>query len=218
MKRISLSVLVTAVCLFFVAQANATYIRSAASTTSSVGDAVPAANMSNQSGLASTFINGVTDFDVYNPGSVTHDYPWANEWFAPLGTDVGSVTFDLGYVFTIDKFAFWNEDSGGVAGIDAFSSIDGSSWSLLLGTYAPTNTTLDSAYVADVFKFSTVARYVRFDMTAITPTDQGYLPTLAVGEVAFSVAEAVPEPATMLLFGAGMGVFGLFRGRKKKEA
>lgn len=199
--------------------AEATYIRSAVSVVSTTtGDASPVANLSNQSGLATSFINGVTDFDTYNPGSVTHDYSWANEWFAPLGSATGSLTFDLGNVLTIDRFAFWNEDSGGIAQLDAYSSFDGILWTPSLGIFAPTNNPLDVGYVADVFKFYTIARYVRFDLTATDPTDQGYVATMAVGEVAFSVAEPVPEPATMLLFGAGVGMLGLFRGRRRKES
>lgn len=212
MAVLGLSTFVTA------GSAEATYIRSAVNVVSSTGDAVPVANLSNQSGLESNFVSGVTDFDAYNPGNVLHDYPWGNEWFAPLGSATGSLVFDLGYKYTIDRFAFWNEDSGGIAEIVGFSSLDGVSWSPSIGTFTPTDNTLNMNYVADVFEFPAIARYVRFDLTATDPTDQGYAPTLAIGEVAFSVAEPVPEPATMLLFGAGLGVLGVFRGRKRKES
>lgn len=211
------SVVVGVILFGAVQQACATYIRSAETVWSNTANAVSVVNTSNQSGLISTYVSGVTEFDTYDPGSVNHLYPWGNEWFATEGTNTGALMFDLGGMFTIDRFAFWNEDSGGITSISVSISLDGSSWGASLGTFTPSDNMLDVNYTADVFSFSAITQYVRFDLVALDPTDQGYLPTLAVGEVAFSVLEPVPEPATILLFGVGAGVLGLFGSRKKRH-
>jgi len=134
----------------------------------------------------------------------------------------GSVSFDLGGVYTIDRIAFWNED---VTGIDSFTvtfSDDDITYGndQMFSSDDLTDNPYKDAYKADILALSdfVVARYVHFQLNAHLPEsgagDHLTLPTVSIGEVAFSVAEPVPEPATILLF--GVGVMGLLGSRRRK--
>ncbi len=200
-------------------QANATYIRGAASVSSTLTPWIPQTDVeqiNNQSGLSSSYVNGVTDYDSY-VSTVTHSYRPQYEWWAEAGTGAGSVYFDLGDVFTVDKIAFWNEDVTGISFFSAMFSVDNTTWGNQ-NSFSPSDTPYMVDYNADNFSLSSAvrARYIKFDLIAGNPEPGDNLnqPTVSIGEVAFSVAETVPEPTTMLLFGAGLA--GLLGFRRKR--
>jgi hypothetical protein len=73
----------------------------------------PLENMINQSGLDKPFTSGVTDFDAYfNTGEPAFAQAaagnnWQSETFFTLPV-MGTVDFDFGAVYSIDRLAVWN--------------------------------------------------------------------------------------------------------------
>ena len=181
---------------------NATTITGAISaTTTNMGElygSTPLNNIVNQSGLSASYISGVTDFDSF-VASTTHSYWGEYEWFGFKDT-YGSIIFDLGNLFYIDRLALWNEDSQGIKEIFVSTSTTNDNW-LPFGVgdkFTATDWTMNTDYSADIFKLSStsVARFVKIDVLstyAHSDPNIGHYPTL--GEVAFSTAP-VPEPAT----------------------
>lgn len=163
-----------------------------------------------QSGLSSPFTSGVTDFDDYFATSPTHSDKRGKEWWGTFGTGFGTVVYDLGAIFTIDRLALWNEESNGIYSFELYSDTASDfSSQFYLGTFSPTDNIDNDDYLADIFSLtSKEARYVRLEMT-------GVVPILSMGEIAFSARTPVPEPATMLLF--GLGLLGLAGVNRKKQ-
>lgn len=74
---------------------------------------VPTLNMINHSGLVKPFISAVTGFDAYFDFSPTPygQINFANNWQSQIQTTLpftGTVDFDLGGTWWIDRIAFWN--------------------------------------------------------------------------------------------------------------
>jgi hypothetical protein len=206
-----------------VSQANATAILSPDSATYSGTSATSTDLMIDRSGLATGFTSGVTNFDTYNPANVEHLYQYGggsiNEWFANYPTSgIGEVVFDLGDLYTVDRIAFWNEDGEGISSVGVSFSLDGITYGGV-ETFKLTDNAWGVNYTADILALSsfTLAKFVKFNLVAANPADDGY-PNLSIGEVAFSVNSPVPEPATMVLFGAGLlGLLGMRRGKNSSD-
>lgn len=178
-------------------------------------------NIINESGLVTPYASGIDDFDTYlaSSGSLAkHDYvATGNEWFADHQT-TGSITFDLGSAYNIDKIAIWNEDSQGIAKFNLFSSTDNISWVPIGGPFTASDNDIFVNYTADVFTLpsTTLAQYVRIDvLTTYANTNQPGFFVASLGEVAFSTTKPVPEPASLLLLGSGL--LGLAGMRRKKK-
>jgi hypothetical protein len=154
-------------CASFATAASAGLIRSPVDAAINVGGpgAGAISNTLDQAGLSAGFASGVTDFDAYIASNPTHTFVFPGfEWFSDPGTSA-QVTYDLGALYSIDKLALWNEESGGIGLLDLFYSDDGITFSGLASGLLPTDNIL-AAYRADVFTFGAVnGRYVRFDMS-----------------------------------------------------
>lgn len=170
-----------------------------------------------QSGLSSTYVSGVTDFDAYLGSGPTHTpfFP-SFEWFSNEGTTAATATYDLGGVHTIGRVALWNEDASGIGLLSLFGSQDGVGFAPLSLDLTPTNRAFGQDYGVDVFGFAAApVRYIRFDMNACPqPDDINTFVACGVGEVAFAAVPAVPEPASVALLGLGLTAIAIWRRRR----
>jgi len=171
-----------------------------------------------QSGLLTTYVSGVTDFDTYLSADPTHSFAFdlfiPGEWFTEAGVTDASVTYDLGGVHTINRVALWNEDASGIGLLSLYGSLDGSSFSPLSLDLSPTDNPAFADYGADVFGFGdTALRFIRFDMSEC-PQQPALFEGCAIGEVAFAEVAAVPEPASATLLGLGLAAVAAMRRRR----
>ncbi|SEM75648.1 hypothetical protein SAMN04489760_1432 [Syntrophus gentianae] len=195
------------VMLFIISGAQASVIRSATSVTQNTfgnwGPEYVVENAINQTGLSAGFVSGATDWDAYFTGNPTHTLvaPYYEWWGNSNSGLTGSVTFDLGGLFTIDKLALWNEEVTGIASFDVYTSTDGVVFNLVASNLLPTNNPQGYNYLADIFNLTnSVGQYVKLDLTGAG--ESGYN-TVSMGEIAFSTS-AVPLPSAILLLGPGL--------------
>lgn len=169
-------------------------------------------NVIDQSGLSGGYVSGVTDFDTYLAGTPEHDFrALENEWFATGGTTSGTIDFDLGGVYAIDRVAIWNEDAAGVSRFELVTALDATfATSTLIGTFSLTDTARGVDYLAEVLTLGIVspARYVRFNILGAYADVLGLADQASLGEVAFSAVPIadVPEPGGIAL--GAMGLLG----------
>jgi hypothetical protein len=141
------------------------------------------------------------------------------EWFSNSGTTSATVTYDLGSVLSLDRFALWNEEVSGIGVFNLLGSSNGTTFTTLLSGVSPADTPPDGAYPAQVFSFAAAdARFLRLEMSGCPQPNGGQIPFAgcAIGEVAFRSAAVIPEPSTYALLGAGLaGLAGLARRRAR---
>jgi hypothetical protein len=174
-------------------------------------------NTFNQAGLLSGYTSGVTDFDSYIATNPTHNLLFEGaEWFGDLGTTTAQVTYSLGSVMSIDRLALWNEETAGIGTLELSSSLDGITFTSL-GVFTPFDNPLAN-YPAEVISFApTNARFVRFGMSGCPQTDPGSYESCALGEVAFRLTGAIPEPATWAMMMLGfIGAGSILRASRRK--
>ena len=216
-----INVVVASVILFTSANVSANTILSpiAALASNTFGSGFGIGNTINQSGLSSSFVSGVTDFDTYLATNPTHSVAaFNNEWFTESGIHSAQVDYNLGAIYNIDKLALWNEEFSGLGAFNLLVSSDNVNFSSLLSNIMPTNNPIGSDYLAQVFLLGTAAQYIRLDITNC-PQAGGGFDGCGIGEVAFSVNQdnpsAVPVPAALPLMASGLAAFGLGRRRNK---
>ncbi|HET9043529.1 MAG TPA: PEP-CTERM sorting domain-containing protein [Burkholderiales bacterium] len=174
------------------------------------------ANTIDGSGLPA-FTSGVTDFDDYLASNPLHSFNPGTEWFSPEnGVRTSTIIYDLGGSYLITKMALWNEDAGGLTDVTVSGCSDSvcSSATTLLSLTALTDNADTANYPADVLDISDfTTSYVRLVVNG--PQNAARWNGLAMGEVAFAFAAAVPEPGTLALL--GLGLAGLAVGRRRKQ-
>ncbi|MBK6511097.1 MAG: PEP-CTERM sorting domain-containing protein [Haliea sp.] len=148
----------------------------------------------------------------YTTGAI-HEVPSSSNSWATAGFPGGFFTFDLGDVYNVDGMAVWNFTSIGFNAVTIRSSIDFGSFSSIPG--APTNFAIGVAgpAPAEIFNFTTTARYISIKVTSIHGST---LPALGLSEVMFTGTKPseAPVPATLALLGVGLS--GLAWSRRKK--
>jgi hypothetical protein len=157
----------------------------------------------NQSGLQANFVSGVTDFDVYFGNPLHQMEADIGEWWAPLGASAGTIDYDLGDAYLLNRIALWNEDAYGFASVHLYTDINSDfSTATDHGTFNPTDHTWGDNYPADIFSFTeTAGRYVRLEVVSVSDW-------LSMGEIAFAV-NPVPVPGAFLLGMLGLSLAGV---------
>jgi len=165
------------------------------------------ANLYNQTGLSAGFVSGVTDFDAYLAGAPTHaTNSGSNAWAGNPGPTLGYLDFDLGEIYSVDRFVLWTQsNANAVNRFELYVSDDA----------AFTGATFVGGFGASVGTSAQVygmggadGRYVRLNV--LSNHGGG---NVNIGEVAFDV-NPVPEPATLALFGLGALGFAIRRRRR----
>lgn len=168
----------------------------AATTTMGSGSATNLINTINGDGLSSLSLTA--SHDATTP---------LNSWVSGGGVLTGEITFDLGGVFSIQGFSFWNQNDGGpgvlgapgIQDVVVSSSLDNINFTPVLGS--PTTFAQESNLVssAQQFSFTAVdAGFVKFTVLSNhgDPNQTGF------AEVQFDQAVSVPDgSSTLALFG-----------------
>ncbi|MCL4178067.1 MAG: hypothetical protein KJ072_10060 [Verrucomicrobia bacterium] len=160
----------------------------------------PFTNMINQSGIATPFVSGETDFDTHfaTPGEPFGNANYQNNWQSQADFDLpltGYVDFDLGAAYRVDQIAIWSLSLRDIR-IELLDELGGVPRAV--GAFTLTNQlNFPFSYRVEVHALtpSAPARYVRLNIDSVhtySPTDTfGYA---IIGEVAFSVEPAASEP------------------------
>ncbi len=172
-------------------------------------------NILDQSGLSSSYIAGVTDFDSF-VATTTATFTGQSE-LGGAGAPTSYFEFDFGSTVNIDGIALWNQH--GSASLDSFtvetSLLADFSASQTFGTFTMAIFGGSHPIAADVFSFnSNNFRYLRINNL----TNAGYGSATRINEVAFRGANSnmtnVPEPAPFTIL--GLGLLGLAFVRKRR--
>ena len=134
-----------------------------------------------------------------------------NSWVSLAPTTTGQVTFDLGGMWLVDGFSFWNQNAGGPGalgstGINRVNVLFSTNGALFLPipgapvNFAQVMTGANSP--PQMFAFAPLdATHIRFEILS----NHGDLAQTGFAEVGFSAQESpIPEPATGLLILAGL--------------
>jgi large repetitive protein len=182
------------------------------------------ASTSMGSGFGTDIINTVNGVGLSsNSLTATHaGTAPANSWVSGPGVLTGQITFNLGGVFSVNSFSFWNQNGGGpgangstgIRNVQVLYSTDGVIFTALAGGPAAfAQVTGATSLPPEIFSFTAVtATHFRF----IVGSNWGDTAQTGFAEVGFNGTSAVPEPATMLLLGSGLvGLASRVRRRRK---
>ena len=188
-------------------QAKAGVIRSAVSVVvgPTLDEDSPASNLFDLEEFVTPFISGVTDYDTYLTENTAVGHVGTARWVSSgSGKTTGSMVFDLGDVYSIESFLFWNQGGNSNQAVIEFSvetSFDNILFSNVGSFNANPNLGVDvNATEGEHFDLSiSLGRYVRWNVES----NHGNPTVTAAKEVAFETS-SVPTPDVLSLFGIGL--------------
>ncbi|MBA3320629.1 MAG: PEP-CTERM sorting domain-containing protein [Pyrinomonadaceae bacterium] len=139
----------------------------------------------------------------------------------------GQITFNLGGLFSVDSFSFWNQNGGGpgtagstgIQGVQVLLSTNGTDFTPLPGGPSVFARVTGAANLPpQIFSFTAVnATHFRFNVLS----NYGDIFNTGFAEVGFNGNPAggapIPEPTTMLLLGTGLAAIAV-KVRRKRPA
>lgn len=191
--------------------ANGAAIVAPLSASTNMGEFFPANRAINKSGLSSTYISQVTDFDTYVATRTAAHGNGNNIWGATLGVRSGNFDLNLGGTFLVSAMVLWNliGDPSSIRQFNLLADNDASFGSAVnLGTFTASNTLgTGSNSAAQVFTFpETSASFFRLQ---ILNTWSAASDHTVLNEVAFRAT--APEPTISWLLGLGLPCLALGR-------
>ncbi len=149
-----------------------------------------------------------------------------NSWVSSTSL-TGQITFNLGGLFSVDSFSFWNQNGGGpglagstgIQSVQVLFSTNGVDFTLLPGGPSVFARVTGAANLPpQIFSFTAVnATHFRFNVLS----NYGDIFNTGFAEVGFNGSPAggapIPEPTTMLLLGTGLAAIAV-KVRRKRPA
>jgi len=186
------------------------------------GSAAQAANVAVSGVTASSTYYTYNVQNLINGSGLTggvHDGDYTHKWMTDQ-SQTGWLVFDLGSSYNLTGTDIWNYN-GGCCGegrsakdLRISTSLDGVTYTTL-GDYVLGNTSA-SDFTAQQIAFSSLARYVRFDL--FSNYEDGIYTGLSEVQFQGASAGAVPEPATWAMMITGFGLAGTALRRRRSIA
>jgi hypothetical protein len=162
-------------------------------------------NIIDQSGLATKYTSGVTDFDAFIALNQGHESALGTRWHSQSNLSAARVTFDFGREVNLSRLALWDDRSTTVSRIKLSTPDLGLFRDLVVSDVIQTTS------YAQVFNFASVTtRYLTFDIEGCNKgvgSGQNWS-GCGLQEVVFGESVGVPEPATWAMMILGFGAAG----------
>jgi hypothetical protein len=158
-----------------------------------------------QTGLSSTYVPGVTDFEDFIASNPTHSYAPGTPWLSRADVTSSILTFDFGQTVRLGKLAYFDDPRTTATSLRlSAAGWRGASFSV---------SDLDAQpAAAQVFDFGSVeTRYLTIEVSGCNRVSGGNRWNgCGIGELVFGEgsAAAVPEPASWALMILGFGGIG----------